>query len=99
MGYRIRGVTVVLGEMDVARARPKKAQPGWTHPPAGGGRQLSGGQLEVASVPVNDVHQARITLGVGGWWMTLGQDKRRDRLTTDYPLNMFLFINAKTNFI
>ena len=30
-------------------------------PPAGGGRLLSGEQLEVASVPVDDVRQARIT--------------------------------------
>ena len=53
MKYRIREVTVVLGEMDVARAKPKP-RPGWTHIPAGG-------HFEVASVPVDDVHQACIT--------------------------------------
>ena len=72
-------MTLVLREMDVARANPKP-WPGWTHPPAGGGRQLSGGQLKVISVPVDDVHQAPITSGIGGWWMTRGQGKRRHRL-------------------
>ena len=59
MGYRIWRVTVDLEEMDVARVKPKP-RPGWTHLPAGGSRQLSGGQLDVGSVPVDVVHQARI---------------------------------------
>ena len=61
MRYKIgEGVIVVLGEMDVVQARPKP-RPGWTNPPAGGGRQLPGGQPEAASVPVDDVHQALST--------------------------------------
>ena len=45
---------MVLGEMDVTSAKPK---PGRRR----GGRQLSGGQPEAASVPVDDVHLVRIT--------------------------------------
>ena len=69
---------MVLGEMDVARVKQKKKNiQEESHecekhlgriPPAGGGRQLSergGGRLEVASLPVDDVHQARITQGIG----------------------------------
>ena len=74
-------VTVVLGEMDVDRAKPKTHGLERRIPPAGGGRLLSGGQPEAASVPVDDVHQAQITLGVGIWGMTYGEDKRTDRLS------------------
>ena len=56
-GYRIRGIRV-LGEMDVARAKPKPSHEGRI-PPAGSGCLLSGGQPEATSVPVDDVHQAR----------------------------------------
>ena len=54
---------MVLGEKDVARAKSNPGQEvshqceqqlGRTSP-AGDSRQLSGGQLEVASVPVDDV--------------------------------------------
>ena len=70
------GVTVVLGEMDVARAKPKPGHevsyqcekhleryvPDAFRPRCSsrcGGRLLSGGQPEVAAVPVDDVQQAR----------------------------------------
>ena len=67
MEYRISGVTVVLGEIDDARVKPKPRprkppvrKTSGTHPSSrGGGRLLSGGHPEVASVPVDDVHQAR----------------------------------------
>ena len=32
------------------------------------------------TVPADDVRQAWITEGVGGWEMTFGEDKKRDRL-------------------
>ena len=54
-----------LGEMNPGETK----NPGHEEriPPAGGGRLLSGGQLESAFAPVDDVHQARSTWGVEGW--------------------------------
>ena len=70
MGCRIRGGgDIALGEMDIARRNQNLSQE-VSHqceqqlgriPPAGDDRQLSGGRLEAASVPVDDVHQAGIT--------------------------------------
>ena len=49
------GVTVVLGETDVARMKSKtQATRDASLQPRGGGRPLSGGQPEVAPVPVDD---------------------------------------------
>ena len=67
LGCRI-GVTVNMGEVDVAQLKQSwpwyyaKAQGDWfaPHQPAGGW-----GDSRAASYPVDDVHQARITEGVG----------------------------------
>ena len=50
-----------------------------THLSTSGGHQLSGASSGFASYPVDNVHQARITWGVGKWGMKFGDDKRRDR--------------------
>ena len=49
-------------------------------PPANGGQSISGGggDSRSTSYPVDDVHKAWITQGVG-WRMTCGEDKKRDR--------------------
>ena len=59
-------MSVVLGELDVARVSQSPGQQVSHQCEQQLGRiprdrQLSGGQPEVASVPVDDVHQARIT--------------------------------------
>ena len=63
----------VLGKMDVTRMHhpdlkdslPVHKGTG-THPPASGGHQLRGGGWESALYTINDVHQARLNLDVGG---------------------------------
>ena len=52
---------MVLGEMLRCAGETKNPGHEGLIPPAGGGRLLSGGQPEAASVPVDDVHQARST--------------------------------------
>ena len=80
-------MTVVLGEMDVARVNPyrfgrdqRPAQLAWSQPraPVNGGHQ-SVGESRSVSHPVDDVYQSRMTNGVGGWEMTFGEDKKRNR--------------------
>ena len=67
MVYRI-GVTVVLGEMDVAQVKPNQTVQGdppvrkpSLHPPAWTDIQLPGGQSQPVCFPVDDVHQTQIT--------------------------------------
>ena len=80
-----RAVTVVLGEMDVARVnlylpfwpRPAPSALGLVPtPPANAGHPIPGGDSRSASHRVGDVHQARMTKGVGGWGMTFRETKR-----------------------
>ena len=72
-----RGMTVVLGEMDVARMNPYRSGQGeppvhmawFASPPASGSHPIpgAGGDSRSAFFPVDDIHQARITEGLGGW--------------------------------
>ena len=82
-------MTVILGEMDVARVNPYRSGQGeppihiaWFAPHRPPAVTHSGvvGDLKSASFPVDDAHQARIADGVEGWGMTAEEDKLRDRL-------------------
>ena len=82
-------MTVVLGEMAVARVKPAwpgrhQAQKATGSHPASQQRPPTsgegGGDSRSVSYPMDDFRQSRITLGVGGWGMNLGEDKKRDRL-------------------
>ena len=69
MGGRVREVTVVLGQMDVAQQNYPSQEVSYQCtkqlgriPPAGGGRQLPGAtQVRLCPVAVDDIHQARIS--------------------------------------
>ena len=75
MGYRIRAaVRVILGEMDVALVNPYRFGQGQppVHsalfnppPPANGGHPIPVDDTRSAAYPVDDVHQALITYGMG----------------------------------
>ena len=66
---RIKEVTLVLGEMDVARGNPYRSDQGTSSalglvdPTVSGGHPIPGGGRDTisASYPVDDVHQGRIT--------------------------------------
>ena len=49
---------------------------------------MPGADTRSATYPVDDIHQARITKGVGGWGMTFGEEKNEDRCLPDL---LFLF--------
>ena len=78
-------MTLILGEMDVARVNPCRFGQGqppmysvWLGSnPASQRRSANPGDRIARSVtcPVNDVHQVRIMNGVGGWGMTCRGDK------------------------
>ena len=48
-------------------------------PPANGGHSIPGGDARSATYPVDGVHEARITKGIGGWGIAIGEDKKRDQ--------------------
>ena len=77
---------MILGGMDVARVKPYWFGLGLTRalglaptPPANGGHPIPGRGAISATYPVDGVHQARITKGIGGWGIAIGEDKKRDR--------------------
>ena len=92
-------MTVVLGEMDVARVNPYRSGHGerpklgmLRTPPASGGHPIpGGGGLKVSLLPGADVH----SLGPddivrwGGGGMTLGGNKKRDRLKAESGSHSF----------
>ena len=98
------GRTVILGEMGVARVNPQ--QPGQSEPllpsacfspnrPAAVTQCRGGGDdSRSPSYAVDDVHQARLTKGVGEWGMTFGEDKKRDRLRAERGNQRFLAATA-----
>ena len=85
--YRIRGVTVVLKEMDVARAKPKP-WPGWTHPRAGAAAAAncppgnSGSPLSRWTTSTRSELRRR---GMGKLY------KQRDRLSTNYIGSIYTY--------
>ena len=76
-------MTLVLGEIGVARVHPYRSDQGSPRPRglvrtlmASGGHPIPGGDTRSATYPVDDVHQARITYGIWGWGMRYGEDKK-----------------------
>ena len=49
-------------------------------PSLGVGHQLLGRGGDLASYPMDDVHQARMAQDVGAWRMTFGEDSKKNRL-------------------
>ena len=80
-------MTVVLEDMDVTRAKPRPRPGGnlpvrkasGTHPSSQRRPPTSGGRCEIG-YPVDDVHQARVMWGIGGWGKTCGEDKKMERV-------------------
>ena len=82
------GVTVVLGEMDVARVNLYCFGQGLGLVPApltNGGHPIPEGDLRSASCPVDDFHQARMSEGVGGWGGVWG-GKREGTVCTGFTV-------------
>ena len=85
----IRGVTVVLGEMDVARPKPKPWPGGkppvrkatGMHPSSQRRPPTSGGLYKIGHLPSGQRPPGPDYVGHWGMGMACGEDKERDRLT------------------
>ena len=82
---------VCVGEMDVVRVKAYRSGQGeppvtmiWfvPHWPAAVTQFQRGGDSKSASYPLNEVHLAWVTYGVGGWIVTFGEDKKTNWCVT-----------------